>query len=1061
MKNGKILLQLLPSIVVVFSLILPASAVGASAAVPRPDDRSISHLVVDSSTAASAMALNTPEGEVTPMVTAGGRHIVGLKSDGTVVAVGNNEDGQCNVCGWTNITQVTACSGHTVALKAGGTVVAVGDNDYGQCEVGNWTDIIQVAAGSYHTVGLKADGTVVTVGDNEDGQCEVGSWTDIVQVTTGYYHTVGLKSDGTVLAVGYPENAYYGQCEVGNWTDIVQVAAGGCVTVGLRIDGTVVAVGDNYGGPCNVGNWTDIVQVAAGSYHTVGLKADGTLVAVGDNDYGRRDVDGWTDIIQVAASWGHTVGLKPDGTVVAVGWNYYRQCDVGGWTNITQVDAGAYHTVGLKDTGTVVALGRNNLGQCEVGNWTDIIEVTAGGEHTVGVKGNGTVVAVGPTGSQNNLGQCEVGDWTDIVQVAAGHWHTVGLKSDGTVVAAGDQGHYEYWAYGQCEVGDWMDVVKVAAGYWHTVGLKSDGTMVAVGLNNHGQCDVGSWTDVVQVAAGYKHTVGLKSDGTVVAVGDNYGGQCDVGDWTDIIQVAAGSYHTVGLKSDGTVVAVGYGCIGSPYNYGQCEVGSWTDILQVAAGYYHTVGLKSDGTVVAAGIETTLAKWDLVLAVPPSQCVPTLTISITTGGSVTIPGEGAFDYDEGTVVNLVAEPDEYYEFVEWTGDVDTIADVNAAQTTITMDGYYAITANFELEEGMCSLTISSTEGGSVTTPGEGTFIYDEGTVVDLVAEADEGYRFVDWTGDVNTIDDVEDAETAVTIDVDYYILANFEYEPQEGQLGVKAGDWIKVEYEISGWPADQLYAEWFKLEFLSVEGTSTTVLVTMHISDGTEVSDTVPVDVAGGGGEAFGLSGFVIPPDLTTGDYVHMTGYGYVAIEGETTRTYAGESRTVVYASISQSIPYQDAVELTYYWDKLTGVMVEASTIYADIMMTAKATETNMWGATTGACFIATAAYGTPMAEEIESLREFRDEYLLTNAPGQALVSLYYRVSPPIAEFIAQHPGLKPIVRTGLAPAVALSAIAVNTTPAGKTVMVGLLVLVCVALAIWAARRRRRGTEYV
>jgi hypothetical protein len=113
-----------------------------------------------------------------------------------------------------------------------------------------------------------------------------------------------------------------------------------------------------------------------------------------------------------------------------------------------------------------------------------------------------------------------------------------------------------------------------------------------------------------------------------------------------------------------------------------------------------------------------------------------------------------------------------------------------------------------------------------------------------------------------------------------------------------------------------------------------------------------------------------------------------------------------------------------------------------------------------GGCFIATAAYGTPMAEEIQILREFRDEYLLTNPLGQALVDIYYRVSPPIAEFITEHPSLKPIVRAGLLPAVAMSTIAVNTTPAEKTAIVGLLALLSVALAVWATRRRGRGPQY-
>ena len=112
-------------------------------------------------------------------------------------------------------------------------------------------------------------------------------------------------------------------------------------------------------------------------------------------------------------------------------------------------------------------------------------------------------------------------------------------------------------------------------------------------------------------------------------------------------------------------------------------------------------------------------------------------------------------------------------------------------------------------------------------------------------------------------------------------------------------------------------------------------------------------------------------------------------------------------------------------------------------------------------CFIATAAYGTPMADEIQILREFRDEYLLTNAPGRALVGLYYEVSPPIAQFITEHPGLKPIVRVGLSPAVAVSTVAVNTTLAEKVAILGLSVLVAVALAIWTKRRRGRGPERI
>ncbi|MDH4268939.1 MAG: hypothetical protein OEV52_01345 [Dehalococcoidia bacterium] len=152
-----------------------------------------------------------------------------------------------------------------------------------------------------------------------------------------------------------------------------------------------------------------------------------------------------------------------------------------------------------------------------------------------------------------------------------------------------------------------------------------------------------------------------------------------------------------------------------------------------------------------------------------------LTISSTEGGSVTSPGQpGPYTYDEGKVVNLVAEAEEGYRFVGWTGDVDTIADVEDASTTITMNGDYTITAQFAANQ--CNLTISSTEGGSVTTPREATSTYDYGTVVDLVATPDSGCQFLNWTGDVGAIVDVNAASTTITMNGDYSITASFAKE---------------------------------------------------------------------------------------------------------------------------------------------------------------------------------------------------------------------------------------------------------------------------------------------
>jgi hypothetical protein len=73
-----------------------------------------------------------------------------------------------------------------------------------------------------------------------------------------------------------------------------------------------------------------------------------------------------------------------------------------------------------------------------------------------------------------------------------------------------------------------------------------------------------------------------------------------------------------------------------------------------------------------------------------------------------------------------------------------------------------------------NLTVASTEGGSVTTPGEGTFTYEAGTEVELVASPSEGYRFVSWTGDVGTVAGVNSTPTTITINDHYSITALFE-----------------------------------------------------------------------------------------------------------------------------------------------------------------------------------------------------------------------------------------------------------------------------------------------
>lgn len=83
--------------------------------------------------------------------------------------------------------------------------------------------------------------------------------------------------------------------------------------------------------------------------------------------------------------------------------------------------------------------------------------------------------------------------------------------------------------------------------------------------------------------------------------------------------------------------------------------------------------------------------------------------------------------------------------------------------------------------------------------------------------------------------------------------------------------------------------------------------------------------------------------------------------------------------------------------------------------------ESPLPGGGSGGCFIATAAFGSPMARQVEILRQFRDLFLLTNHPGRTFVAWYYRTGPAAADYIKDKPLTRAAVRAFLYPLIGFS----------------------------------------
>jgi hypothetical protein len=99
-------------------------------------------------------------------------------------------------------------------------------------------------------------------------------------------------------------------------------------------------------------------------------------------------------------------------------------------------------------------------------------------------------------------------------------------------------------------------------------------------------------------------------------------------------------------------------------------------------------------------------------------------------------------------------------------------------------------------------------------------------------------------------------------------------------------------------------------------------------------------------------------------------------------------------------------------------------------------------------CFIATAAFGSKFEKHVQLLRRFRDFYLMPNRIGRMFVKAYYKYSPPMADFIAEHDSLRAIVRISLLPVVGVSWIVLKIGPL-STVALMLIFISCFVGLVW------------
>jgi len=199
-----------------------------------------------------------------------------------------------------------------------------------------------------------------------------------------------------------------------------------------------------------------------------------------------------------------------------------------------------------------------------------------------------------------------------------------------------------------------------------------------------------------------------------------------------------------------------------------------TEVNAVADPNYHFDGWTDDYTGMTNPLTITNVTADMTITANFAIEQRSLTCSSTAGGSVIIPGEGVFQYDYGTDVNIAAVADANYQFVNWTGtgvDAGKVANPTSATTTIIMDANYTAVANF-VANCVKTLYIDGTLIGSSTAPTKG-LIWPSNRLT-IGAEGDYGYLYNEYIGYMDDFAVYEGEMDLGDVEAHYAAMTNYD-----------------------------------------------------------------------------------------------------------------------------------------------------------------------------------------------------------------------------------------------------------------------------------------------
>ena len=294
-----------------------------------PDSGTLTCIAILSGVLASAAPAESLV--LSPKLALGGNYGIAITEEGGVVSWGSDHLG--DLSGITDAVEVAAFWGHALILKSDGTVIAVGSNGSGECEVpANLPPIVAIGAGYQKTWVVDNVGRVHAWGN--DYWCGAGSSSLHVpaglvatSVSAGNAHWLFRDIGGWVGGSGCN---YNGQLNIpSSLQPAIDFEAAESWSSIIGADGRIHAYGFNgIGGQLNTPSGDGFVDIACGYYFGVAAREDGSVATWGSNQQGERNIpDGMPATIAVEASGYYAAAVHEDGTLTMWGQNDYGELD--------------------------------------------------------------------------------------------------------------------------------------------------------------------------------------------------------------------------------------------------------------------------------------------------------------------------------------------------------------------------------------------------------------------------------------------------------------------------------------------------------------------------------------------------------------------------------------------------------------------------------------------------------------------------------------------------------------------------------------------------------------